>query len=237
MSVHALTGVLKFRTMMVTGFCQKCPLHIFTDSGSTYNFMDIDVAKRLGCRIEDITWNFDKLSMQFFVQGRRHVLRGASTRHLKTLKRQQLGKILQGGVHLSMLQLCIEENSLMHSLTTHRHNSTSDAAVSSLLLHYDDHFQEPSELPLHRPNHDHQIPLFSGSNPVNRKLYRYAKQRKDVVDGLVKEYLKSGVIQASTSPYASLVVLVGKRMALGDFLLIIEISTKSLSKISFLFLW
>ena len=81
--------------------------------------------------------------------------------------------------------------------------------MSSLLLPYNDLFQEPSVLPPHRPNHDHQIPLFSGSNLVNMKSD--AKQHRDVIDGFVKEYLMSGVIQASTSPYASPVVLVRKK--------------------------
>jgi len=36
----------------------------------------------------DITWNFDKLTMDFVTQGRRHVLRGASNAKLKTVKKQ-----------------------------------------------------------------------------------------------------------------------------------------------------
>ena len=34
----------------------------------------------------DIVWNFNKLQMEFYVKGRRHVLRGAST-GLKTVKK------------------------------------------------------------------------------------------------------------------------------------------------------
>lgn len=51
----------------------------------------------------DITWNFDKLSMEFKVQGRRHVLRGASSNAVKTIRRQQMSQTLANGVHLSML--------------------------------------------------------------------------------------------------------------------------------------
>ena len=53
-SVNALTGVAKFRTMRVTGQVRKKPLHILIDSGSTHNFLDVNVAKKLGCKIEDM---------------------------------------------------------------------------------------------------------------------------------------------------------------------------------------
>lgn len=136
-SVHALTGIANFHTMRVTGYYQKKPLHVLIDSGSTHNFLDIEAAKRLGCKsnafdslrvvvadgtqlnvsavvrgfqwtiqqtkftsdmlliplgccdlvlgvewlvsLGDIVWNFNKLQMEFYVKGRRHVLRGAST--------------------------------------------------------------------------------------------------------------------------------------------------------------
>ena len=160
-SVHVLTGMANFKTMRVTGYHKKRPLHILVDSGSTHNFLDIQVAKKFGCKIEeieplhvvvadgnklhistivrnftwtiqhttfesnimliplgccdlvlgiewlvtlgDITWNFDKLSMEFKVQGRRHVLRGASSNAVKTIRRQQMSQTLANGVHLSML--------------------------------------------------------------------------------------------------------------------------------------
>jgi len=38
--------------MRVTRMCGKNPLHILLDSGSTHNFLDISMAKRLGCTIE-----------------------------------------------------------------------------------------------------------------------------------------------------------------------------------------
>ena len=37
-SVNALTGTTSFRTIRVTGYYKKKPLHILIDSGSTHNF-------------------------------------------------------------------------------------------------------------------------------------------------------------------------------------------------------
>nr|KYP45442.1 hypothetical protein KK1_033012 [Cajanus cajan] len=51
-SVNAVTGVQGFKTMRVTGSYKKKPLHILIDSGSTHRFLDVNIAKKLGCRIQ-----------------------------------------------------------------------------------------------------------------------------------------------------------------------------------------
>ena len=53
-SIHALSGSQSFQTIRVTGLYGRTPLHILLDSGSTHNFLDITLAKRLGCRMEEI---------------------------------------------------------------------------------------------------------------------------------------------------------------------------------------
>ena len=40
--------------MRVTGLHGRSPLHILIDSESTHNFLDFQMAKKLGCRIEPI---------------------------------------------------------------------------------------------------------------------------------------------------------------------------------------
>ena len=57
--------------------------------------------------------------MEFTVQGKRHVLRGASSSGLRTVKKQQLHKALSEGVHLVMLQVCYKDASLLQSMTTY----------------------------------------------------------------------------------------------------------------------
>jgi len=160
----------------------------------------------------DITWNFDRLLMQFYVQGKKLVLRGAAGARLKPARKKQLQKTIASGVHLSMLQLCDADNNfLLHSLTTHATNQATPESIEELLLQFEDIFQEPTRLPSKRKGHDHKIPLVAGANPINKRPYRYAKQQKDVIDKLVQDSLKSGIIQKSSSPFASPVVLVGKK--------------------------
>ncbi|KAH0656046.1 hypothetical protein KY285_030928 [Solanum tuberosum] len=50
-SVHALNGSLGFRTLRVTGYHSKKPLHILIDTGSSHNFIDPEVVKGLGCQV------------------------------------------------------------------------------------------------------------------------------------------------------------------------------------------
>lgn len=70
---------------------------------------------------------------------------------------------------------------------------------------------EPTDLPPFREGFDHQIPCEVGANPVNQRPYRYSSLQKDVIDKMVKQMLSQGIIQYSSSPYASPIVLVKRK--------------------------
>lgn len=53
-SIHALRGTLHCSTMKMEGMVRNRRLQILIDSGSTHNFLDVDMAERLGCITEDI---------------------------------------------------------------------------------------------------------------------------------------------------------------------------------------
>ena len=55
-SVHAINGLRAkgYSNMRVTVFVKRKPLHILIDSGSTHNFLDVEVAKKLGCKLEKV---------------------------------------------------------------------------------------------------------------------------------------------------------------------------------------
>lgn len=46
---------------------------------------------------------------------------------------------------------------------------------------------------------------------MNKRPYRYPSVKKDIIEGLVQQMLDQGIIQPSCSPFASPVVLVGKK--------------------------
>jgi hypothetical protein len=71
-------------------------------------------------------------------------------------------------------------------------------------------FKEPKELPPARWI-DHAIPLLPGVQPFRLRPYRYTPQQKDDIERQVTEMLKSGIIQQSTSPFASQILLEKKK--------------------------
>ncbi|GKD04357.1 putative mitochondrial protein, partial [Tanacetum coccineum] len=52
--LNALTGMNTYRTMRIRGCVGENALHVLADSGSTHNFLDLQVAKKLGCRLRKI---------------------------------------------------------------------------------------------------------------------------------------------------------------------------------------
>jgi len=85
------------------------------------------------------------------------------------------------------------------------------AKLQPILQHYHDVFEEPHELPPSRRHFDHKIPLKKGTSPINIRPCRYPLKHKDIIEQIVQEMMDKDVIQLSSSPFASLVVLVGKK--------------------------
>jgi hypothetical protein len=82
--------------------------------------------------------------------------------------------------------------------------------VQQLIQAYSGLFDPPTQLPPSR-SCDHSIPLVPGAAPVYSRPYRFSPAIKDEVEKQVKEMLASGIIQKSTSPFSSAVLLVKKK--------------------------
>ena len=76
-------------------------------------------------------------------------------------------------------------------------------------------FTDPQVLPPQR-SYDHSIPFIPGSVPVDSKPYHYSPQHKTEIEKQVQQLLQVGLIAHSHNPFASLVLLVNKRMVHGD---------------------
>jgi len=51
-SLQAVNGVQGYQTMRLIGHHGHKRIQILVDSGSAHNFVDVDLAKRLGCKLE-----------------------------------------------------------------------------------------------------------------------------------------------------------------------------------------
>lgn len=88
--------------------------------------------------------------------------------------------------------------------------SEHDPRLQQLLDSFQDVFQDPQTLPPER-FYDHHIPLIPGAVPVNSRPYKYSPQHKTEIERQVQELLQAGLIERSSSPFASPVLLVLKK--------------------------
>jgi len=138
------------------------------------------------------------------------VLRGMSIKKPQLMPQEQLPKALKNASQLCMLQLlCSSQLSFFSVENKEQPHIPSD--LQELLESFSDLFQEPTALPPSRGSFDHKIPLKEGTSPINIRPYRYPLRHKDIIEALVEEMQAKGVIQCSSSPFASPVVLVGKK--------------------------
>ncbi|XP_033146964.1 uncharacterized protein LOC117133923 [Brassica rapa] len=152
--------------------------------------------------------------------GMKNVLRGVTKNGCKVIKGSSLNKLMLHEPQTALLQVVelsantnhhlLPEAPLSH-ISTSGTDMTDDQDLQHLLGDFAVLFDEPTELPPFRDGFDHRIPLESGANPVNLRPYRYSSLQKDVIDTMVRKMLDEGIIQASSSPYASPVVLVKKK--------------------------
>ncbi|CAA0837817.1 Uncharacterized mitochondrial protein AtMg00850, partial [Striga hermonthica] len=81
--------------------------------------------------------------------------------------------------------------------------------VRKLLEEFEGVLGEPKGLPPHR-EFDHRIPLVNEQHSVHVHPYRYAHFQKTEIERQVAEMLESGLIQHSSSPFSSPVLLAKK---------------------------
>ncbi|CAM8925392.1 unnamed protein product [Rhodiola kirilowii] len=159
--------------------------------------------------------------MEFTINGTKHILRGVTKPQCKLIKGSSLNKLMLQGPQIALLQVrefsetntpLLETSPLILShIAVTGADMGKDIALQQLLSSYSDLFEELLTLPPFREGFNHQIPVVEGANPINQRPYRYSTLQKDVIDKLIQDMLHQGIIQYSTSPYASPVILVKKK--------------------------
>ncbi|OIT29145.1 hypothetical protein A4A49_58012, partial [Nicotiana attenuata] len=159
-----------------------------------------------------ILCDFIGYRLQVSVEGKRVELKGFS-------EEGSLQSMSAAGVK----QLLKKGQLLWAHLFTVTAQSTADGRgipeqIRRLLTEFPGVFAEPKSLPPQR-SHDHFIPLKSDAAPISIRPYRYNHFQKNEIEKQVTDMLNSGTIQPSHSPFSSPVLLVKKRMVVGDDLM------------------
>ncbi|XP_071924641.1 uncharacterized protein [Coffea arabica] len=260
-SIHALAGGGKHKTIRIKGLVQGRAITALVDSGSTHCFVDEQLAKSLklatqgetltvrvangeklqsrnitkpvvwkmqgyefshqfntlrlgGCdmilgvdwlaRNSPMEFDFRKLSMKFRKGKQQVELKGEdSTIQLKLIRGSRLHKWTRKHTYGIMAQVCAVED--RESV-----QGPYPPVMEKLLQDFADVFQEPQGLPPTR-SQDHCITLKEGAKPFQIRPYRCPYIQKTEIETLVQEMLHSGIIQLSSSPFASPVLLVKKK--------------------------
>ena len=161
----------------------------------------------------DIWWNFKELQMRFKVGSEECKLQGYQKvqQPMLTISGEKMDRTLSKTAQLSTFQ-CFELQLISHSKEETLCNGLGpvNVEIKKVLEEFRDVFQQPEALPPRR-QHDHKINLVDGAQPVNIRPYRYGSLQKDIIEKMTEELLNSGVIQNSSSPFASPIVLVKKK--------------------------
>lgn len=82
--------------------------------------------------------------------------------------------------------------------------------LQPVLSQYQQVFHMPPGLPPVR-SQEHKIVLQDGADPVSVRPYRYPHSQKEEIENLIKDMLAAKIIQVSSSPFSSPVLLVKKK--------------------------
>ncbi|XBJ04555.1 hypothetical protein VPH35_023472 [Triticum aestivum] len=152
--------------------------------------------------------DWKKKTSWFTHNGVRITLRGIKDKpaSCSAISAKQLQGLVNNGGVVHMLELCAVQD----VFEAPGSSTPLPPAITRVLSQHEAVFEDPQVLPPHR-SFDHNIPLLPGVKPVNVKPYRYAPMQKTEIERQVREMLQKGLIQNSTSSFASPVLLVKKK--------------------------
>ncbi|XP_048570454.1 uncharacterized protein LOC125551359 [Triticum urartu] len=120
----------------------------------------------------------------------------------ETINSIQLQSLCSNGAVSHIIHLCM--------IAPEESTAPVPDCIQKVVDDFADVFSEPKGLPLRRAC-DHKIPLIPRAQLVNIRPYRHKPEHKTEIEKQVEELLRSGVIQRSTSPFSSPVILVKKK--------------------------
>lgn len=167
-------------------------------------------------KLGSVTTNWKTQVMRFRVQGEPITLHGDPSLGRTKISLKSMIRVIQkhkGGI---LVELCALGAGPMENQGPNLSNPEKPALpnipefLKNILAHYDSVFHMPVGLPPNRA-HEHAINLKEGTNPISVRSYRYPQIQKNEIEKLITEMMEARIIQPSSSPFSSPVLLVKKK--------------------------
>ncbi|KZV51588.1 hypothetical protein F511_10541 [Dorcoceras hygrometricum] len=174
--------------------------HLF-ELGGVDVIMGVDWLRTLG----EVLLDWSRLKMCFTEKGQRVELNGDATLQRSMLSLRSIYKLTD-----------VDYSAALFPVEKSRQRSETEVIKKQpeVLQKVMDKFKvvldKPVGLPPNR-DQDHAIIIKEGQGPVQVRPYRYAHHQKNEIEKMVTEMLDAWIIQPSTSPYSSPVILVKKK--------------------------
>ncbi|GJS67830.1 retrovirus-related pol polyprotein from transposon 17.6 [Tanacetum coccineum] len=197
-SLHALTRENTYQTIRVKAYIGKHTVHSLIDYGRTHTFLDLKVAKKLGCKFKAIC------PMD---------VSAANRQIMSSLYECKEFKWTFQGVEFTSDVLILPLGDIkwdFKDLVMDFVYNNKRMQIAELLESHQDVFATPTSL-LPKRKQDYRIPLLPNTPPINIRPYKNPPNQKDVVEAMLKELMESGVIRDKQSPYSHPIVMVKKK--------------------------
>ncbi|CAJ2644785.1 unnamed protein product [Trifolium pratense] len=197
-------GVIQNLALNIQGTELQVPVFLLPVAGADV-ILGASWLATLGPHVAD----YASLTVKFFINGKFVTLQGEATprpaaAQFNHFKRLHYTDAIAECFTIQWLKSHTDED-IFRDLPTN-----IEPEIAILLHTYKELFKTPNTLPPHR-SHNHSIPLIEGHNPVKVKPYRYPHSQKNQIELMVQDMLQQGIIQPSTSPFSSPIVLVKKK--------------------------
>jgi hypothetical protein len=194
-------GKISNLTVSVQGQDLKIPVLLLPFAGADL-ILGSSWLATLGPHVAD----YSALSLKFFLNGKFVTLQGSDNNIPNSAQLHHLSRL--SNTHaIAELYTMYCFNMVSETTPTLEFDSTYLATMLTQFRHL---FQSPTTLPPQR-NQDHSIPLIDEAKIVKVRPYRYPHSQKAQIEIMVEDMLKQGIIQPSTSPFSSPIILVKKK--------------------------
>jgi len=153
--------------------------------------------------------NYKERFLTFYINGELITLHGETSNLCNVAQFHQLTRLqaTYSIAELHAIQIQTPEVSTHHLLEL---PTSMEPELAMIIQQYKNVFEKPHGLSPIR-SRDHTIPLMPSITPVKVRPYHYSYSQKIEIEQIIAEMLSEGIIQFSSSPFSSSVLLVEKK--------------------------